>query len=52
MNLLAEGWLLELSLRKLKIAADDYFGLLLATCRDCVGAVEIVTEAEPARRRR
>lgn len=46
-NLLPEGWLLELSTKKLKIAKDDVFGLLLATCRDCIGAVEIEPE-EPA----
>ncbi len=42
-NLLPEGWLLELSTAKLKIPKDDAFGLLLATCADCVGAVEIGT---------
>jgi len=42
-NLLPEGWLLQLSTTKLKISPDDAFGLLLATCADCVGAVEIVT---------
>ncbi|MEY3172709.1 MAG: hypothetical protein RLZZ436_622 [Planctomycetota bacterium] len=41
-NLLPEGWLLELSTKKLKISKDDSFGLLLATCADCIGAVEIV----------
>lgn len=41
-NLLPEGWLLELSTSKLKISKDDAFGLLLATCADCVGAVEIL----------
>lgn len=41
-NLLPEGWLLELATKKLKVAKDDEFGLLLATCADCVGAVEIV----------
>ena len=40
-NLLPEGWLLEVSSKKLKISKDDSFGLLLATCGDCVGAVEI-----------
>lgn len=40
-NLLPEGWLLEVSSKKLKISKDDAFGLLLATCRDCIGAVEI-----------
>jgi HipA-like protein len=41
-NLLPEGWLLELSTVKLKIAKDDAFGLLLATCADCIGAVEVL----------
>jgi HipA-like protein len=40
-NLLPEGWLLEVASKKLKISKDDPFGLLLATCSDCVGAVEI-----------
>ena len=40
-NLLPEGWLLELATTKLKIPKDDAFGLLLATCADCIGAVEI-----------
>jgi serine/threonine-protein kinase HipA len=46
-NLLPEGWLLELATKKLKIAKDDAFGLLIATCADCIGAVEILpAEAE------
>lgn len=45
-NLLPEGWLLELATKKLKIAKDDAFGLLLATCADCVGAVEILPAEE------
>ena len=40
-NLLPEGWLLEVASKKLKISKDDAFGLLLATCSDCIGAVEI-----------
>jgi serine/threonine-protein kinase HipA len=40
-NLLPEGWLLEVTTQKLKISKDDPFGLLLATCADCIGAVEI-----------
>jgi len=43
-NLLPEGWLLELSTSKLKISKDDAFGLLLATCADCIGAVEVVAD--------
>jgi len=41
-NLLPEGWLLEISSKTLKISKDDTFGLLLATCGDCVGAVEVI----------
>lgn len=41
-NLLPEGWLLEIATQKLKISKDDAFGLLLATCADCIGAVEVV----------
>lgn len=40
-NLLPEGWLLEVSSKSLKVSKSDPFGLLLATCADCVGAVEI-----------
>ena len=43
-NLLPEGWLLELSFRKLKIPKEDEFGLLLALGSDCVGAIEIEPE--------
>jgi serine/threonine-protein kinase HipA len=45
-NLLPEGWLLELATKKLKISKDDAFGLLVATCADCIGAVEIVPPEE------
>ncbi|MBX9653885.1 HipA N-terminal domain-containing protein [bacterium] len=45
-NLLPEGWLLELATKKLKISKDDAFGLLVATCADCIGAVEILPEEE------
>jgi serine/threonine-protein kinase HipA len=41
-NLLPEGWLLELTTQKLKISKDDAFGILVATCADCAGAVEIL----------
>jgi HipA-like protein len=47
-NLLPEGWLLEIATTKLKIGKDDAFGLLVATCADCIGAVEIVPAAEDA----
>ena len=43
-NLLPEGWLLDISLSRLKVARDDAFGLLLATCRDCIGACEVLPD--------
>ncbi len=45
-NLLPEGWLLELTTTSLKISKDDAFGLLIATCFDCIGAVEILSIKE------
>jgi serine/threonine-protein kinase HipA len=45
-NLLPEGWLLDLTTTALKISKDDAFGLLMATCADCIGAVEILPIAE------
>ena len=47
-NLLPEGWLLEIATSKLKISKDDAFGLLIATCADCIGAVEVVAEEDVA----
>ncbi len=41
-NLLPEGWLLDITSKVLKVSKDDRFGLLLATCGDCVGAAEVV----------
>lgn len=40
-TLLPEGWLLDLSTTRLKVAKDDVFGLLLVLCRNCIGAVSI-----------
>jgi len=45
-NLLPEGWFLRMASMKLKISMQDSFGMLLATCGDCVGNVE-VTPLEP-----
>jgi serine/threonine-protein kinase HipA len=44
-NLLPEGWLLDRTCMKLGLDHTDAFGLMLATCADCAGAVEIVPEA-------
>ncbi len=43
-NLLPEGWMLEIATVALKVSKDDAFGMLLATCADCIGAVEVIAE--------
>jgi serine/threonine-protein kinase HipA len=40
-GLLPEGWYQEIASKILKIDPSDEFGMLLATCRDCVGAVSV-----------
>jgi len=42
LGLIPEGWLLELTSRTLKIDPDNAFDILLATGRDCVGAVSVI----------
>jgi serine/threonine-protein kinase HipA len=48
-GLLPEGWLFEISISTLKLSPDDGFGLLLALCRDCTGAVRIEPVPEGGR---
>lgn len=40
-GLIPEGWLLGVVERNWKIDGRDRFGLLLATCTDCIGDVRI-----------
>ena len=40
-GLIPEGWLLDIAERNWKLNARDRMGILLATCRDCIGAVSI-----------
>ena len=40
-GLIPEGWLLDLSVRNWKLDRKDRMGLLLAVCRDSIGAVSI-----------
>jgi serine/threonine-protein kinase HipA len=40
-GLIPEGWLLEIAARTWKIDPRDRMGLLLAVCRDCIGAVSV-----------
>ncbi len=41
-GLIPEGWLLEVAEQNWKLSQRDRMGLLLACCRDCIGAVSIV----------
>jgi serine/threonine-protein kinase HipA len=40
-GLIPEGWLLEIAEKNWKLDARDRMGLLLACCRDCIGALSI-----------
>ncbi len=41
-GLIPEGWLLEIAEKTWKIDPRDRMGLLLACCRDCIGAAGVV----------
>jgi serine/threonine-protein kinase HipA len=41
-GLIPEGWLLDIALQTWKLNPRDRMGLLLACCRDCIGAVSII----------
>jgi serine/threonine-protein kinase HipA len=40
-GLIPEGWLLDIAEKNWKLDPSDRMGLLLACCRDCIGAVSI-----------
>lgn len=40
-GLIPEGWLLDIAERNWKLNPRDRMGLLLACCKDCIGAVSI-----------
>lgn len=40
-GLIPEGWLLHVVIKNWKIPSKDRFGLLLVSCRDCIGDVSI-----------
>ncbi len=40
-GLIPEGWLLNVVERNWKLDAKDRFGLILASCRDCIGDVHV-----------
>mgnify|MGYP000312503209 CR=1 FL=1 len=41
-GLIPEGWLLDIAHKNWKINPRDRMGLLLTTCRDCIGNISIV----------
>lgn len=41
-GLIPEGWLLDIASKNWKINQNDRMGLLLACCRDCIGAVSVI----------
>jgi serine/threonine-protein kinase HipA len=43
-GLIPEGWLLEIAEKNWKLNERDRMGLLLACCKDCIGAVSVVEE--------
>ena len=43
-GLIPEGWLLDIAEKSWKINRNDRMSLLLACCRDCIGAVGVVPE--------
>ncbi len=43
-GLIPEGWLLDIAGRTWKLDPRDRMGLLLACCRDCIGAVSVIPD--------
>jgi serine/threonine-protein kinase HipA len=41
-GLIPEGWLLNIAEQNWKLNPRDRMGLLLACCRDCIGAVSVI----------
>lgn len=40
-GLIPEGWLLSIASKSWKLSQNDRMGLLLACCRNCIGAVSV-----------
>lgn len=41
-GLIPEGWLLDIASKNWKINPGDRMGLLLACCKNCIGAVSVI----------
>lgn len=44
-GLIPEGWLLDIVEKNWKINPRDRMGLLMACCKDCIGAVSVIEES-------
>lgn len=42
-GLIPEGWLLDIATKNWKLNPNDRMGLLLACCRNCIGAVSVIS---------
>ena len=45
-GLIPEGWLLDIAIDNWKINGRDRFGLLLACCKNSIGAVSIIAQED------
>ncbi len=45
-GLIPEGWLLDVASKNWKINPNDRMGLLMACCRNCIGAVSVIPITE------
>jgi len=45
-GLIPEGWLLDIVEKNWKLDAKDRMSILLATCKDCIGAVSVEPVAQ------
>ena len=41
-GLIPEGWLLDIASKSWKVNPNDQMGLLLACCKNCIGAVSVI----------
>ncbi|MGB5384200.1 MAG: HipA N-terminal domain-containing protein [Lutimonas sp.] len=41
-GLIPEGWLLDIAQKNWKLHPRDRMGLLLATCKDCIGNISVL----------
>ncbi len=41
-GLIPEGWLLDIAQKNWKLNPRDRMGVLLATCRDCIGNISVI----------